>query len=141
MPAMTLRELENTKWVGRAELWLDSLQNETITCDCSITVRPDAVEYTWSYEGKPHTGRVSLREGGADFVDSWHSPTAMPAKSNAGSWALVDVFGTYAAGDGPPWGWRIYLSHRPTDELVLQMTNVNPWGEDGRAVRMICKRA
>jgi hypothetical protein len=141
MRAMTLRELQNTKWVGRAELWLDDLQNETIASDCSITVGATSVDYVWTYKDKQHTGKIALREGGADFTDTWHSPTPMPAETLAGSWALVDVRGTYAAGDGPPWGWRIYLSHRPTDELVLQMTNINPWGEDGRAVRMICKRA
>lgn len=31
------------------------------------------------------------------------------------------------------------VSHRPdTDELVLQMTIIAPWGEVGRAVRLIC---
>ena len=117
------------------------LQNEAITSDCSITIGANAIDYVWSYEGKPHAGKLALRDGGAEFSDSWHSPAAMPMKAAADTWALVDVHGTYAAGDGPPWGWRIYLSHRPTDELVLQMTNINPWGEDGRAVRMICKRA
>ncbi len=28
----------------------------------------------------------------------------------------------------------------PSDELLLQMTNVAPWGDEARAVRMICKR-
>jgi len=41
------------------------------------------------------------------------------------------------AGEGPPWGWRVAVAHRPSGELVLQMTNIKPWGEDGRAVRMI----
>ena len=30
--------------------------------------------------------------------------------------------------------------NRTGDELVLQMTNVAPWGEHGRAVRMIVRR-
>ena len=39
------------------------------------------------------------------------------------------------------WRWRIGLSVRePSGELVLQMTNVAPWGEETRAVRMICTR-
>jgi hypothetical protein len=57
-----------------------------------------------------------------------------------GSWALVDVAGTYAAG-ADRWGWRVHVSVRPTGELVLQMTNVCPWGEDGRAVRMVARVA
>lgn len=137
----TLRELANTRWIGRSELWLDPLGNTADTCDCTITVGPDTIEYQWSYEGKPHTGKLALRDGGADFSDTWHSPTAMPCTTVAGSWALVDVQGTYSGGDGPPWGWRIIVSHRPSDELVLQMTNITPWGEDGRAVRKVCRRA
>jgi hypothetical protein len=32
------------------------------------------------------------------------------------------------------------LSERPSGELVLQMTNVAPWGEEQRAVRMVFTR-
>jgi hypothetical protein len=39
------------------------------------------------------------------------------------------------------WGWRIGLYLRPTDELALQMTVITPWGEEGRAVRMVFQRA
>ena len=39
-------------------------------------------------------------------------------------------------------GWRINPCHQePSDEWVLQMTNIAPWGEEARAVRMVCKRA
>jgi len=139
---MTLRELVGSTWVGRSELWLDPAGNEAITCDCTIKVSADSIDYTWSYEGKPHTGKVALRAGGADFTDTWHATTMIPMTTVADSWCLVDVKGTYKFGDSPEWGWRIYLSHRPeSDELVLQMTNITPWGEDGRAVRKICKRA
>jgi hypothetical protein len=55
----------------------------------------------------------------------------------ASSWSIVDVEGTYSAGDGTDWAWRISLSQRPGGELVLQMTNITPWGERGRAVRMV----
>ena len=46
------------------------------------------------------------------------------------------------AGDGPPWGWRTKLSLRAMggEGLVLQMTNIAPWGESGRAVRMVATR-
>lgn len=138
---MTLRELANTQWTGQGELWLDPLGNEAMLCDCKIEVGEAEIRYHWSYEGKPQTGKLALRQGGADFSDTFHSPTAMAFRAAASSWCLVDVHGTYPAPEGPPWGWRITLSHRPTGELVLQMTNVTPWGEEGRAVRMICKRA
>ena len=139
---MKLRDLEGSKWVGKNELWIDELNNNAIMSDCTVRVEPNRVAYTWSYEGKPHEGSVTLRDGAAEFVDSFHSSKPMAMTPTAGSWALLDVHGTYVMGDGPPWGWRIYVSVRPGgDELVVQMTNINPWGEDGRAVRMICKRA
>ena len=138
---MTLRELANTHWIGQGELWLDPLGNKADICECSIELEEAAILYRWSYEGKPQTGKLALRPDGADFSDSWHSPTPMACIPVANRWGLVDVFGTWRAGDGPDWGWRITLAHRPSDEIVLQMTIVKPWGEEGRAVRMICKRA
>lgn len=138
---MTIDELANTTWAGPGELWLDRAQNEAILCDCTITIGAGEVTYTWSYEGKPQQGRLALRADGADFSDTWHSPTPMPcAPTLTRPWALVDVIGTYSAGDSPPWGWRILVSRRPDAELVLQMTNITPWGEEARAVRMIGKR-
>ena len=135
-----LRELAGTTWSGRAELWVDPLGNEVDACDCRIEVEADHLEYHWSYEGKPHVGRVVFRPGGADFTDSWHSESVMVCVTAPSPWAMIDVLGTYDGGEGSEWGWRILLALRPSDELVLQMTNVTPWGEEGRAVRMICSR-
>ena len=44
------------------------------------------------------------------------------------------------AGEGPDWGWRTSVAQRPSGELVLQMTNIAPWGERARAVRMVFAR-
>lgn len=38
------------------------------------------------------------------------------------------------------WGWQSKLSERPDGTLVLQMTNFAPWGEEGRAARMVFTR-
>ena len=138
----TSGDLAGTSWKGTAELWLDPLGNVAATSECTVKVGESEVSYTWAYEGEPHQGRLALRAGGADFTDTFHSSTAMPCAAVPSTWALVDVFGTYEAGDGPPWGWRIAISQRPGGgEIVIQMTNVKPWGEDGRAVRMVAKRA
>jgi len=136
---MTLRELAGTRWIGRSELWLDPPGDQAARGDCTLEVDADAIRYRWSHEGKAHTGRVALRAGGADFTDSFHSPAAMPCAAAPASWALLDVLGRYSAG-GEDWGWRITVSQRPDGELVLQMTNVTPWGEEGRAARMVCRR-
>lgn len=138
---MTLQELVGSRWTGQGELWLDPLGYEVHRCECEIEIADGAIHYRWSHEGTPHTGKLALRPDGADFTDSFHSSTPMAFVNVANRWGLVDVFGTYPAPDGPAWGWRIILAHRPTGELVLQMTNVTPWGEEGRAVRMICKRS
>ncbi len=135
-------DVAGSKWRGSAELWLDPLGDEVMRCACTVEVEEGVVRYGWSFKDKPQQGSITLREGGGVFTDSWHSPAAMPAQDVAGAWGLFCVQGTYGAGDdSPDWGWRIALSVRPAGgELVLQMTNIAPWGEEARAVRMICKR-
>lgn len=137
---MTLKDLVGTSWSGRGELWLDPLGNEAHTYDCKLAIRENVIEYHWSYDGAAHTGTLALRPGGADFTDTFHSRETMRFTTVADTRALVDLVGSYPAPEGPPWGWRIALSQRPTGELVLQMTNITPWGEDGRAVRMVYTR-
>jgi hypothetical protein len=136
-----LEDLVGSRWEGEGELWLDPKGNEVELAPATIAIEDGAVRYTWSYRGEAQAGSLTLREGGADFTDTWHSPKVMAFEYVTDSWAIVEAVGTYAAGDGPPWGWRIALSLRPTGELILQMTNITPWGEDGRAVRMVCRRA
>ena len=139
-----LRALVGSQWVGRNELWLDPLGDVPNASDARLRIEDGAIVYTWSHEGKVHEGRLVLRPDGADFVDTFHSSTAMKMVANDGARALVDVRGTYYE----TWGWRITLCQRPSDDstptpgaLVLQMTNITPWGEEVRAVRMICARA
>jgi hypothetical protein len=38
----TLRDLEGTRWTGRAELWLDPAGNDAIPSDCALEVGRDA---------------------------------------------------------------------------------------------------
>lgn len=135
----SLSELDGTRWAGTAELWVDPLGDEVTRSDCTIAVDGQVVSYTWQHEGSTHEGRIAIRSDAADFVDSWHQPESMDCKHVPGAWALVTVLGRY--GSDLEWGWRIGVSLRaPTDELVLQMTNIAPWGEEARAVRMTCRR-
>ena len=136
----TLKDLEGTRWTGKCELYLDPEGNSAVTSDCTVAVDDAVVHYTWSHEGKEHNGTFTLRDRGATFTDSFHSPQPMPCEPVTRAGCLLAVIGSYSAGEGPRWGWLTTLSLRPTEELVLQMTNITPWGEDGRAVRMVCKR-
>ena len=134
-----LADLAGTRWMGEAELWLDPLGHEVLRSDCTIAVATDGIRYTWSHEGKPQEGSVTLRGHGADFTDTFHQPEPMRCRDVPGAWGLFQVVGTY--GPESDWGWRIGLSRRtPTNQLVLQMTNIAPWGEEARAVRMTCGR-
>jgi len=134
-----LAELEGTQWTGTAELWLDPLGNDVQKSDCTMTIEPREVLYTWSHEGKEHQGSVALREDGADFTDTWHQPETMRCEPVGGALGIFQVQGQY--GPDSEWRWRIGLSLRtPTGELVLQMTNIAPWGEEARAVRMTATR-
>ena len=74
---MTLLDLAGSQWDGQAELWLDPAGDQAQRCACTMRVEADAVGYTWSYQGQPQTGRLSLRDDGGDFTDSWHSPKAI----------------------------------------------------------------
>lgn len=136
----SLSHLIGTSWQGAAELWLDPLGDQAVRSQCTISIEVDLVRYTWSHEGQPHHGSIALRPDGADFTDTFHQPEPMKCERLSDAWGIAQVFGRY--GPEADWGWRIALALRdPTDELVLQMTNVAPWGEEVRAVRMVCRRA
>lgn len=134
---MSLAEWKGT-WTGTCELWVDPLGDVVEKSDCRIEVG-DVVRYTWSREGKAHEGTLTPTEDGADFTDTFHhADGVMSCCAVPGARALLCVEGSYME----TWGWRIAVCHRaPTGELVLQMTNIAPWGEEARAVRMVAKRA
>ncbi len=135
----TLAGIDGTKWKGVAELWLDPLGDKVDRSDCTLSVEGNVVRYTWSHESKQHEGSITLRGGGANFVDTFHSPDALecgPVEKPQGFFQVLALWGPER-----DWGWRIGLYLRPSDELVLQMTNIPPWGEENRALRMTLQRA
>ena len=135
----TLSDLDGTRWAGTAELWLDPLGDDVVRSDCTVSVDAHVVRYTCSHEGEAHEGSITLSDKGAEFTDSWHKPQPMTCRRVVGAAGIFQVQGEYGAQSD--WGWRTGLSLRtPTDELVLQMTNIAPWGEEARAIRMICSR-
>jgi len=131
----SLTEFDATEWAGRAELWLDPLGDDVTRSECTASIAANVLRYTWSHDGTLQEGRVEVGASGAEFVDSWHQPEPMACRNVVDAAGLFQVQGAY--GPDRDWGWRIALTCRePTGELVLQMTNIAPWGEEARAVRM-----
>lgn len=130
----------SSNWIGRGELWLDPEGNNAAHHDCTLTIQNGQFRYTWQYDTKMNTGTIDFDGDGATWKDSWHQPTPTRCRHVSGSWGLFTLECTYEVPESPDWGWQIKLSERPDSTLVLQMTNITPWGEEGRAVRMVFSR-
>ena len=135
-----LNEFQGSQWKGKAELWLDPNGNDVDISECILAIESRVLTYTWAYEGETKTGSFIFNDDGATWTDSWHQPEPTHCKYLSNAWGLFTVEYSYSVPSGPDWGWRCKLSQRPADSLVLQMTNIAPWGEEGRAVRMIFQR-
>lgn len=122
---------------GTNELWLDPAGNDAETSEATLQIQPDGLVYAWSYKGEEKIGQLRRVEDGLSWNDSWHQPEAVRLEPVRDHGALLAGEYSYAAGSGPDWYWRIKLARRPDDTLVLQMTNIAPWGEEARAVRMV----
>ena len=134
---MNLSDLEGT-WIGTSELWVDPFGDETQSSDCTMTVTTDSVAYTWAYEGTPQEGIISLAGSGTSFRDTWHQKDEVATERLPNAASIASMRYTYAE----EWGWVINVCYRtPMDQLVVQMTNIAPWGEETRAVRMAGRRA
>lgn len=135
-----LADLNGSHWSGTAELWLDPLGDSAQRSECTVAVEENTVRYTWVYDGRPQQGKITLDDSGAVFIDTWHQPEPMACTRVPEARGLFQVQGAY--GPDANWGWRLTLCQRqPSGELILQMTNIAPWGEETRAVRMIANRA
>jgi len=135
-----LRKLVDTNWVGSGELWLDPEGNNAELYECKLQVKTNALYYTWVHDDKIIEGSFTFDEAGAIWVDSWHQPESTECVNVPDSWGLFTVKHSYNVPSSPNWGWITKLSERPNGNLVLQMSNLAPWGEEGRAVRMIFTR-
>ncbi len=135
-----LAKFSGTHWSGNGELWLDPEGNCTEQYDCKLTIASDAVSYSWNYKNEAKRGSFTFNDSGAIWTDSWHQPNSVQCANAAATWSIFEVSHNYEVPDNPNWGWQSKLSERPDGCLVLQMTNITPWGEDGRAVRMVFTR-
>ena len=135
-----LKEFSRTKWKGKGELWLDPEGNSAELYDCELTIDDESINYSWFYENEEKHGSFSFNETGGDWVDSWHQEKPVHCAFDSNAWGIFTLSYEYEVPDNPNWGWCSKLSERPDGSLILQMTNITPWGEEGRAVRMVFNR-
>lgn len=128
-------------YTGSNTLWLgDDAPPETSSA--TADVRGSELAYTWSFRGTAHRGVITLGDGGLHWVDSFHQSTGVELWSVPAHGALAAGWYAYPAGDGSPdWSWRLAVCGRPDGTLVVQMTNITPWGEEAPAVRLVLSRA
>lgn len=103
------------------------------------------LDYTWAYQGKAQEGSMLLGYQAkanlvtAHWIDSWHMGDAVLTCQGKAEDTL-SVLGSWSAGSGPDWGWRITL-FPSQDELRMMMWNITPEGEETLAVEAHYARA
>ena len=75
-----------------------------------------------------------------DWNDTWHAKDSMRCAGTLTSEALI-VETSYSAGDGPDWHWRTEVRTPSGDELLIEMYNITPEGDEQIAVRLRAKRS
>ncbi len=116
---------------------MDPSGNEALHHDCSLRVESTGLHYSWTHEGNAIEGQLRFEQEKLFWQDAWHQPEAKLCQVCPEAWGLCTARFEYGPPGETPWGWRIMLSQRPDETLVLQMTNITPWGEEGRALRML----
>jgi hypothetical protein len=131
---------QDTTWSGQSELWVDPAGNDADVSDATLSVGADEISYTWVYKGAEQSGEFRWTGEALQWKDSWHQPAGVTLAPVPGHGSLIAAEYSYSGGTGPDWRWRIKLAERPDGTLVLQMTNIAPWGEEARAVRTVLRR-
>lgn len=120
---------------GTNRLWLEGPEPER--CDGVIEAQPTSLVVRWSFRGAAQEGTITLAgpPGAmrAAWTDTFHAKEGMTLHGRIERGVIV-VHGTYPAGDGPEWGWRIEIDARDPEHLALRMTNVEPSGAEQIAV-------
>ncbi|MBM3270577.1 MAG: DUF1579 family protein [Candidatus Sericytochromatia bacterium] len=103
-------------------------------------------EYESSLDGEAFSG-VTLyayddgrKKIVVDWVDSFHSIAPMHSEGDVKREAVVDVLGSYTAGD-QTWGWRTVLQHPTPESLIYRAYNVLPDGQEYLGIEATLSRA
>ncbi len=121
------------EYAGRHQLWLEPGQDAE-TGDVTATLVDDVLTWRWTRGEKIHQGALHL--DGSRWHDTFHQP--VPAALEPQPAFGARFAGGYRYGpDDQPWAWMIRVCDRPTGALVVQMTNITPWGETAPAVEFV----
>lgn len=140
-------------WDGTNRLWLDPRgpgEPSAATANVALIAGGGfvSIAYTWSFEGTARDGLLLVRladsPGSLDavWVDSFHTSGGfMTFQGEVDPSGRRSLYGTYAAQEGPAWGWRIALEDDDAEGgFRLAMWNVPPEGTDERAVEARFRR-
>jgi hypothetical protein len=120
---------------GPNRLWFEGPSPDR--CEGTIESTASNLRYTWSFRGKPQHGEMELAgPAGAlrcSWKDTWHAEQGMVLHGHARDGEVI-LYGTYPAGNGPEWGWRIDIDARDPEHLLLRMFNLEPDGAPVLAV-------
>ena len=123
-------------WTGENRLWFED-PTKPERSDGTLTIGESSFTYTWSFQDQPQKGELTLRGPNgslrADWRDTFHAESGMQLHGFYRD-RVLRLFGTYGAGDGPDWGWRIELDLCDPDHATLRMFNMLPSGEEMLAV-------
>jgi len=134
------------RWQGTNTLYLDWPSKGEFESPTTLEVarvidqRFFEFHYGWKHEGKEHQGVVLIGEDlkpgilCATWRDSWHQSDIMSCCGQAQSPKDLSINGSYTAGDGPDWQWRIHWQLLTDSALRLRMYNITPEGQESLAV-------
>lgn len=149
-----IRDVEGS-WAGRSKLNLpqDPSVETVFESDSTVTIAVDptntfaTLTCTWAHEGESHEGSMLICGSGKGdtvsvaWADSWHQSASLMSLSGTGMKSdTLRVAGSYPAGEGPDWGWRIEIGRSAAD-LELRMVNLTPDGDEMWAVLAHYRRA
>jgi hypothetical protein len=144
MTATLLRPLTGD-WQATNHLWFmpgtPAFESHT-----TLTVAPalgdfvTLLRYTWSHDGTPHEGVMLVRDAADSppeivWLDSFHTGRKfMTLGAGTRSGTVLTGTGSYAAPEGPDWGWRVELHAESDGALLVRHYNILPDGLEALAI-------
>lgn len=141
------------EWEGMTQVWFEPTQPPVSETAQRGSIRPILGgrfllhEYRTSFGDDVHEGvaiyGAHLDAGAYEsaWVDSFHTGTNVMFSKATSEAQRFSVLGSYGDGQqGPPWGWRTEIDQPDDDTLVITMFNIEPQGEEAKAVETRYRR-